>query len=77
MMTDEQFENTLRELLQRKPYRPIRVVLDDGEVFEIDDPQYVARDGNTAGYINAEGRPIEFNNLNVVEFIAGPAEVAQ
>jgi hypothetical protein len=75
MMTSEQFEQTLRELLERRPYTPIQVVLDSGRVFEIDDPQYVARDGNTAGYIDAKGEPYYFDNRCVVEFIPGPVEV--
>lgn len=78
MMTEEQFERTLRELLQRRPYKPFRVALVGGEVIEIDDPQYVARDGGTAGYINAAGVPFAFDYQNVVEFIPDPAaEIVQ
>ena len=75
MMTSEQFEQTLRELVERRPYTPFRVHLLGGRIFEVDDPQYVARDGNTAGYIDAKGEPIPFDNRTVVEFIPGPVEV--
>lgn len=72
MMTPEQFEQRLRELLQRRPYKPFRVVLLGGRMFEVDDPQYVARDDGAAGYIDSKGEPISFDNRTVVEFVAEP-----
>ena len=76
MMTPEQFEQRLRELLQRQPYKPIRVVMDDGDVFEIDDPQYVARDGGCAGYIDANEEVHFFDSRYVKELTLAPSEVA-
>jgi hypothetical protein len=76
MMTPEQFEQRLRELLTRKPYKPVRVVMDGGDVFDIDDPQYVARDGGGAGYIDAKGEIYLFDYRDVVDLIETPTEVA-
>jgi len=75
-MTPEQFEQQLRALLQHKPYKTVRVVMDDGEVFEIDDPQYVARDGGCAGYIDANTEVHLFDHRYVKEFTLAPSEVA-
>jgi hypothetical protein len=76
MMTPEQFEQRLRELLQRKPYKPVRVLMDGGDFFDIDDPQYVARDGGAAGYIDGKGEVYMFDYRDVVDFIEAPSEVA-
>lgn len=76
MMTPEQFEQKLRELLQQKPYKPVRVVLLGGDVFEIDDPQYVARDGGAAGYIDAQQEVHLFDYRDVEEFTVASSGVA-
>jgi hypothetical protein len=75
MMTEEQFEQTLRELLQRRPYKPVRVVLQEGEQFEIDDPQYVVRRGGYAAWQDPTGFPHSFDYQTVAQFIVDPAEI--
>jgi hypothetical protein len=75
MMSPDQFERRLRELLQRKPYRPVRIVLEGGDTFDIDDPQFVARDGGAAGYIDANQEPWLFDYQDTVSITEAPSEV--
>jgi hypothetical protein len=75
MMTPEQFEQKLRELLTRKPYRTVRVLWDGGGYFDIDDPQYVARDGGGGAYRDAEGKIYLFDYRDVADFVEAPSEV--
>jgi hypothetical protein len=76
VMTPERFEQTLRSLLSRRPYRPITVVLRSGERFEIDDPQYVSRAGGSAGYIGPAEDLHFFDYEDVAEFIPASEGVA-
>ena len=75
MMTEEEFEQKLRELLQRQPFKPVRVVLQDGEEFEIDDPQYVARRGGFAAWQDPTGTPHPFDFRTVAKFVVDPVEI--
>lgn len=75
MMTPEQFEQTLREHLQRRPYKPVRVVLHEGEEFVIDDPQFVARRGGYAAWQDPTGFPHPFDYKTVAQFVVDTAEI--
>jgi len=75
MMTPEQFEQKLRELLTRKPYKMVRVLMDDGDFFDIDDPQYVARDGGVGAYMDGNQNVHFFDHRNVADFVEAPCEV--
>jgi hypothetical protein len=76
-MTREEFRKQLTLQLKRTPYRPFTVVLNTGERFEVDEPQYVAHNipdnGSGAAYLAADDVFL-FNHEDVKEFIATPAE---
>jgi len=76
MMTPEEFEQRLREHLQRKPYRTIRIVLDGGDTFDIDDPQDVQHYLGAAAYMDANKELWTFNYRDTLEITEAPSEVA-
>ena len=50
-MPAEQFQNRLRSFLQREPFQPFIVELEEGEAIVVDDPDALAMGGGAAGYI--------------------------
>jgi len=74
-MTPEIFERTLRELLQRRPFLPFIVEMDDGERFIVDDPEAVPLSGGAAGFIGMD-KIYFFNCDNVRHFLALTPEAA-
>jgi hypothetical protein len=59
------FDNILKTLKERKPYRPFTVALVNGDRFEVHHPDaLVVRDG-VAVYIGAGGVPVLFDHEGV------------
>src|SRR5262249_14146026 len=73
-MTQEAFEQTLRELMRRRPFQPFIVELVSGDRFEVDAPESVAWNGGTAGYLRPSGEPILFHCKDVSQIITQTAE---
>jgi hypothetical protein len=71
-MTAKEFEETLRGLLDRKPFQPFIVEYNDGERIEVDVPD-VAFSGGAAGFLGKDFLH-SFDYKNVKRFIASPVE---
>ncbi len=68
-MTAENFENALKGLRQRKPFRPFQVELVSGDRFDVDFPDaLVIRDG-VAVFVRPGGVPVLFDRESVSQFI--------
>ena len=50
-MTEEHFEQTLRELMSRKPFRVFTIELHGGRRFEVDDPTVTALRSGVAVFL--------------------------
>jgi hypothetical protein len=50
----ENFDQLLRTLLHRRPFRPFLVELNDGGSFLVDDPEAVAYNNGAAGFIGTD-----------------------
>jgi hypothetical protein len=59
MMSTEQFEHSLRQLLRREPFEPFVVELIDGRVIEIDRPKVVFG-GGAASFFTPNYDLVEF-----------------
>lgn len=75
-MTRELFEESINQLLNRKPYQIFTIELQNGRIHEIDHPNALSyRDGGAVflapGYV-----PIIFDHDCVVRIIAAPATAA-
>src|SRR5207237_6396529 len=69
LMAPENFENSLKALRQRQPFRPFTVELVSGDRFEVDFPDaLVIRDG-AAVYLAAGGIPVIFDHEGVSQVI--------
>jgi hypothetical protein len=63
------FQKDLRAFLDRKPFKPFLIELDDGETFVVGQPAAVNyREGETALYYHADGN-INFVNSEAVRRI--------
>jgi len=68
-MAPQSFENALKALQQRKPFRPFTVELVSGDRFEVDFPNaLVIRDG-VAVFIGPGGVPVLFDREGVSQLI--------
>ncbi len=67
-MTEEQFDNVVRELTQRKPFIPFVVELQDGEKIVVATPS-VAFGGGVAGFISETDGLVGFSAKEVRAFI--------
>ena len=68
-MTADSFDNALRALRQRQPFRPFTVELVSGDRFEVDFPDaLVMRDG-VAVFIGPGGVPVLFDHESVSQLI--------
>ena len=68
-MAPQSFENALKALQQRKPFRPFTVELVSGDRFEVDFPNaLVIRDG-VAVFIGPGGVPVLFDREGVSQMI--------
>ena len=68
-MAPQSFENALKALQQRKPFRPFTVELVSGDRFEVDFPNaLVIRDG-VAVFIGPGGVPVLFDHKCVNQLI--------
>ena len=68
-MRPDDFENALKALRQRQPFRPFTVELMSGDRFEVDYPDaLVLRDG-VAVFIGPGGVPVLFDHESVSQLI--------
>jgi hypothetical protein len=72
-MTAKEFETTLRELLNKKPFHPFAVEYANGERFEVDGP-HVAFAGGGASFQSADGEIYFFSYRDVRQFLPAPQE---
>jgi hypothetical protein len=69
MMTTENFDEALKALQKRQPFRPFTVELVSGDRFEVDFPgALVVRDG-VAVFIGPGGIPVLFDHESVAQLI--------
>ena len=68
-MVAENFENSLKALQQRKPFRPFTVELVSGDRFEIDFPDAVVIRDGVAVFIGPGGVPVLFDHEGVSQII--------
>ena len=59
-MSEEQFTNSLREFIHRKPFLPFLVELMDGQRIIVDYPS-VAFSGGAAGFLSEDDGLIDFS----------------
>jgi hypothetical protein len=68
-MAPDNFNNSLKALRQRKPFRPFTVEMVSGDRFEVDFPDaLVIRDG-VAVFIGPGGVPVLFDHEGVSQLI--------
>lgn len=67
MNTPEEFDQTLRSYVKRRPFFPFQVILKDGQALTIGTPN-VAFGGGSAGFIDDEDGLVSFQWKNVQEF---------
>ncbi len=68
-MTRDEFEDRMRTLVRRRPFRQFTIVLLTGERIEVDVPEAVAWGGGAAGYLSARGEPTLFDCSQVQEIV--------
>ena len=68
-MDRETFDNTLRMLTQRRPFRPFTVAMVNGDRLEVDFPNAIAFRDGTALYIASGGVPAWFDHEGVSQVI--------
>jgi hypothetical protein len=64
-MTEQHFEQTVGELLHRKPFRIFTIELHGGRRFEIDGPDMTAIRSGVAVFLSPAGAPIYFDHDSV------------
>ena len=76
MMTSDNFDQVLSNLLERRPFRVFTIELHGGERFEIDHPRAtVVRDG-LALFIAPVGTFVRFDHDSVNQIIDASSETA-
>jgi hypothetical protein len=75
-MSKQDFESQLRELVQREPFEPFVVMVNDGRSIFVDEPT-VAFGGGRAGFIGPDELVEFFDCKNVVGFRMGNQETAR
>jgi hypothetical protein len=68
-MEREIFDNTLRTLTQRSPFRPFTVAMVSGDRLEVDFPNAIAFRDGTALYIAPGQIPVWFDHEGVSQVI--------
>ena len=68
-MTAENFENSLKALKQRKPFRPFTVELVSGDRFEVDFPDSLVIRDAVAVFVRPGGIPLLFDHEGVSQLI--------
>lgn len=68
-MLAETFDETLKALRGRTPYRPFTVVLVNGDRYEVDYPAALALRDGVAVYVAADGVPVIFDHEGVSQVI--------
>jgi hypothetical protein len=75
-MTADNFENTLEELLTRKPFRAFTIELNTGRRFEIDHPRATVIRQGVAVFVAPGPVPIRIDHDSVSQIIDAPAHAA-
>lgn len=73
-MTQQEFEDTLRQFLRREPFQPFVAELPTGRSIDIDAPT-IAFGGDEAGFITAN-KDVRFFACENVRGIDNPARLA-
>ncbi len=68
-MAPQSFENALKALQQRKPFRPFTVDLVSGDRFEVDLPNALGIRDGVAVFIGPGGVPVLFDHEGVSQLI--------
>lgn len=68
-MTPANFDNALKALRQRKPFRPFTVELVSGDRFEVDFPDALVIREGVAVFIGPGGVPVLFDHEGVSQLI--------
>jgi hypothetical protein len=69
-MQSHVFDESLRTLVRRTPFRPFTVELMGGARFQVSHPETLAFNGGTAVFISPQGAPNLFDHQNVSQFVA-------
>jgi hypothetical protein len=73
-MTADNFDQVLRTLQDKRPYKIFTIELNGGQRFEIDHPNaLVVRDG-VAVFVAPRGIPVWFDHESINAMIAAPAD---
>lgn len=72
-MTEDNFEQTLDELLSRTPFRVFTIELHGGRRFEIDGPRATVLRKGVAVFLSPGGGPIYFDHDSVNNIYDMPA----
>jgi hypothetical protein len=75
-MTAEHFDETLKTLLTRQPFKPFTIELNTGQRHEVDHPHATAFEDGAAVHLAPGGVPVFFDHESVNRFIHSPAHSA-
>ena len=75
-MTAEHFDETLRVLMLRQPFKPFTIELNAGLRFEVDSPHATAFKDGAAVHLAQGGVPVFFDHESVNQIINSPAHSA-
>lgn len=65
-MQREEMETEIRKRREATLFVPFVIELTSGELVEVDDPDAIGFGGGAAGFMNAEGEPIDFDCFEIV-----------
>lgn len=69
VMAPDNFQNALKQLQQRQPFRPFTVELVSGDRFEVDYPDALGSRNGVAVFIGPGGGPVLFDHQSVSQLI--------
>jgi hypothetical protein len=70
-MRSGNFERALNAFIRRRPFKPFRVTLDNGDRFTVDHPEALALRGAVAVFIDPQGNYMLFDNTSVSQLTEG------
>ncbi|MGL6096556.1 MAG: hypothetical protein ACRC7O_12250 [Fimbriiglobus sp.] len=72
-MSPGQFDDLLKGLQRRQPFRMFTIELNTGERYQIDDPFAIVVEGGMGFFLAPGGVPVWFGNNSVTQVIESPA----
>jgi len=75
-VTAERFDETLKTLLTRQPFKAFTIELNSGQRYEVDHAHATAFENGAAVHLASGGIPVFFDHESVNEFINSPAHSA-